>query len=62
MGIFYQNNIDPIDYLNNINNIENNNKNGVGLEGYISQLFKIFKGDNTFCIIEKKTNNMLILQ
>lgn len=49
---FYRNNIDPIDYLNNSENSENNN-NCIGLEGYIAQLFKIFKGDNTICIFEK---------
>ena len=53
---FYQQKIDPIDYLKNTSNKDclNNNSNCVGLEGYIAQLFIIFKGDNTFCIYEKK--------
>lgn len=52
---FSKNNIDPIDYLiyntktnNNIINI------GIGHEGYLAQLFKIFKNDPIFCIKEKK--------
>ena len=52
---FAEKNIDPENYLLNLNkNSSNNNSNklGLGEVGYISQLFRIYKNNENFCIYE----------